>query len=65
MTTPLQSISASPRQDAVAATPHCPQCRSPMTLRQLLPVMFSDGADVVIYGCNDCGAELERIVERG
>jgi hypothetical protein len=46
------------------ATPDCPQCNKPMTVKQVSPVLFAPGIDDVVYGCGACGTEAKRSVRR-
>jgi hypothetical protein len=35
-----------------------------MVVKQVSPVLFSSGLDDVIYGCEECGTEAQRAVNR-
>jgi hypothetical protein len=44
--------------------PLCPKCQRGMMLRQVSPTMFASRADDMVYGCESCGAEVKRTVQR-
>ena len=44
--------------------PACPQCQRRMTIRSISPVLFATGIDDVVYGCEDCGTEVKKTVNR-
>lgn len=44
--------------------PSCPKCQSPMTVKQVSPVLFAPDIDDVIYGCEGCATEFKRSVKR-
>ena len=46
------------------AAPLCPKCRRGMMLRQVSPTMFASRTDDVVYGCESCGTEVKRTVQR-
>ena len=44
--------------------PNCPTCQRAMTVKQVTPVLFASDLDEMVYGCEDCGAEVKRTVKR-
>jgi len=45
-------------------SPACPKCTRAMTIKQIMPLMFTTDIDDVLYRCEDCGTELKRSVKR-
>jgi uncharacterized Zn finger protein len=45
-------------------SPPCPKCTRAMTIKQVMPLMFTTDIDDVLYRCEDCGTELKRSVKR-
>jgi transposase-like protein len=39
-----------------------PNCESPMTVAQVMPLLFANDLESVTYKCTKCGSELERTV---
>jgi DNA-directed RNA polymerase subunit RPC12/RpoP len=48
---------------AAGIHPNCPRCQHRMRVKQLSPAMLADFDDVV-YGCERCGTEVKRAIER-
>lgn len=44
--------------------PKCPSCERRMTVKQVMPVLFTRELDEVIYRCEDCDTETKRTVKR-
>jgi hypothetical protein len=44
--------------------PLCPGCAGRMLLKQVTPALFASKVDEMIFGCDNCGTEIERTVSR-
>lgn len=44
--------------------PICPKCSRPMTVKQVMPVLFASSLDDTVFGCAECGTEAKRTVKR-
>lgn len=44
--------------------PACPECSRPMTVKRIMPVMFTTNVDDLVFGCDECGTEAKRTVKR-
>jgi len=59
----LKTLTRNPVRKPVAH-PACPKCQRPMTVKQVMPVLFASDLDDVTYGCQDCETEAKRTVKR-
>jgi RNase P subunit RPR2 len=49
---------------ASQTAPACPKCQRPMTVKQVMPVLFASDIDDMVFGCAECGTEMKRTVKR-
>ena len=69
MTDPIQAFDSSavpaPDSDLQISTTRCGQCGQTMRVMLVAPLLVARNCDEVTYGCDACGAELRRVVNRG
>jgi RNase P subunit RPR2 len=45
-------------------TAMCPRCDAPMKIKTIIPTMFTQTVDEIVYVCVSCGDEAKRSVRR-
>jgi hypothetical protein len=51
-----------PKRTGVPQPVMCVRCDAPMQIRTIIPTMFANETDNIVYGCPSCGAETARTV---
>lgn len=64
MTTTISDAAEAPPSSGAASPPACPQCKRPMRIRVVEPLMFARDVDDTTYRCEECGTEAKRAVKR-
>jgi hypothetical protein len=42
----------------------CPNCKSEMTIKEVMPILLADGFEGVTYRCKSCRSEMKRTFKR-
>jgi len=64
MTTTPSDAAGALATSGAASPPACPQCRRPMQIRVVEPLMFARDVDDMTYRCEACGTESKRAIKR-